>query len=210
MLTAVKHYINGQRTGFTKAAELRAAFEAGDAATRRYPDDAEIWYLVGDMHYHFDNALSEKQALDYFDHSVRADSGFAPAYIHAIELAFRHGPEEGRRYANAYLARDPRDVEGSGIATAVRLADPAIKGADLKRLLDTLTGETAARVVSPLLRLADSAEVAPANAARRSAYREDRGAAAQRENAALRRALAARAHCRGMEDVARRKMLSGG
>jgi hypothetical protein len=160
MLTAVKHYINGQRPGFTKAAELRAAFEAGDAATRRYPDDAEIWYLVGDMHYHYDNTLSEKRALEYFDRAVQADSGFAPGYIHAIELAFRYGPDAGRRYANAYLSRDPRDVEGSGIAVAARLADPAIKGADLKRLLDTLTGETAARVISPLMRLTDSAEVA--------------------------------------------------
>src|SRR4029077_14910896 len=139
---------------------LRAAFDAGDAATRRYPDDAEIWYLVGDMHYHFDNTLSEKKALEYFDNSARADSGSAPAYIHAIELAFRYGPEEGRRYANAYLSRDPREVEGSGIATALRLADPATKAADLKRLLDTLTGEAAARVISPLLRLTDSSEVA--------------------------------------------------
>ena len=117
LLTAAGHYA-GEGRGPRSPAETRKAIATMQAAVERYPNDPEAWYLLGDMRYHGDRSITDREALNYFDHAIAADSDFAPAYIHAIELSYRYGAETGRRYADAYLRRDPRDFEGEGIRLA--------------------------------------------------------------------------------------------
>src|SRR5262249_54569088 len=153
MMTAAGHYA---RAGFNGAnrnpVELQAAIAALRVATGQYPNDPEAWYWLGDMRYHNDNTLSEREALGLFDRSIQADSDFAPAYIHAIELAYRHGADVGRRYAMAYLKRNPRDFEGEGIRFAAMIADSHAKPADVERVLDTITPRVAQKAFTAIQR----------------------------------------------------------
>jgi tetratricopeptide (TPR) repeat protein len=57
---------------------------------RRYPDDAEAWYILGDTYVHLGPAaLVDREESDRaFSHAMRLDPSFSPAYIHPMELAF--------------------------------------------------------------------------------------------------------------------------
>jgi serine/threonine-protein kinase len=161
MMTAAGHYARAGFNGSNRnPVELHAAIAALRAATDQYPNDPEAWYWLGDMRYHNDNTLSEREALRLFDHSIEADSDFAPAYIHAIELAYRNGSEVGRRYAESYLKRDPRDFDGEGIRFAAMITDPRTKTADIERVLDTITPRVGQKAFTAIQRTPDSAEVA--------------------------------------------------
>jgi serine/threonine-protein kinase len=157
-LLAIHHYAKWNKRGPESAAEMSKAFAAATAVTERYPDDASAWYLLGDMRFHHDKDLTERQALSYFDRAIRADSDFAPAYIHAIELAYRHGANVGERYANAYLARSPASPARSAIAFAVQLSSGKLRGDELRVVLDTVNPATGGSAFAALRRLPDSAE----------------------------------------------------
>ena len=158
ILTAIGHYANSGNIQANRAAEARAAFAAAEAAATRYPNDPEPWYLLGDMRFHADFTMSEQDLLALFDRSIQADSSFAPAYVHATEMAFRYGPDVGRRYAQAYLALNPRDVEADGLRLAAFLADPAQLRSAMPKLLDTVSLDVARRAYPALARLPDSSE----------------------------------------------------
>ncbi|MEP6491440.1 MAG: serine/threonine-protein kinase [bacterium] len=160
MLTAAGHYAAVGRNGARNQSEVRGAISTMQAATERYPNDAEAWYLLGDMRYHYDPTVSDHDALAYFDRAIAADSDYAPAYIHAIELAYHYGSDAGRRYADAYLRRDPRDFEGEGIRFAARASDPRARPAELQSILDTLTPRVGQKAFTALQRLPDSSETA--------------------------------------------------
>jgi eukaryotic-like serine/threonine-protein kinase len=157
LLTAMMHYPLA-RGGYDRAKELRAAFAAAGAAAERYPNDAQVLYVYADMRYHSDPSLSEDSAAVLFERAVRADSDYAPAWTHAVELSFRNGWATGRRYANAYLARNPDDPQARAFEFAATVADPSLGARDRKALLDTLSFDTAKRSLGALLKLADSAE----------------------------------------------------
>jgi tetratricopeptide (TPR) repeat protein len=59
-------------------------------AVRRYPDDPEAWYFLGDTYHHLGmEALAEPgEASRAFSKAIELDPTFAPAYIHLIENAF--------------------------------------------------------------------------------------------------------------------------
>ena len=159
ILTALRHYANSSGLRPDRASEARAAIAAAEAAATRYPNDPEPWYLLADMRFHADNKATEPELLALFDRSIQADSAFAPAYVHATEMAFRYGPEVGRRYAAAYLALNPRDVEAQGLRLAAQLADPAqLRSAGARKFLDTVSLDVARRAFPALARLPDSAE----------------------------------------------------
>ena len=161
MMTAAGHYAKAGFNGANRnLAELHAAIATVRTATEQYPNDPEAWYWLADMRYHNDNTLSDREALSLFDHSIQADSDFAPAYIHAIELAYRYGAQMGRRYAEAYLRRDPRDRDGEGVRFAAMITDPRAKPADIERVLDTITPRVAQKAYTAVWRLPDSAEAA--------------------------------------------------
>lgn len=159
-LASVRHYAISHARGADRALEMRNAYAAAAAVTERYPDDAAAWYLYGDMKFHNDRELTEREALANFDRAIKADSDFAPAYIHAIELAYRHGAETGKRYASAYLDRNPTGTQSDAIRLAMLLADGTLRGDKVKTLLDTLNPAVGLSVLSSLRRLPDSSEVA--------------------------------------------------
>ncbi len=115
-LSSVMYAYVGDTAWFSHARRLFGTLEE---AVRRYPEDPEVWYSLGDARYHFGFAANtEQQILDAFKRSIALDSAFAPAYLHPVELGLNlGGAAEGRRYAAAYLALGPTDVdaeEGSG------------------------------------------------------------------------------------------------
>lgn len=61
-----------------------------EATTRRYPDDPELVYLLGEYYAHFDQQLMIDPATtaQTLDHAIELDPEFAPFYQHAIEYAF--------------------------------------------------------------------------------------------------------------------------
>ncbi len=158
-LAAVNHYAQWNKRGPKSGEEIRQAFAAAAAVTQQYPDDAPAWYLYADMRYHHDKNLTEREALGLFDRAIRADSDFAPAYIHAIELAYRDGAAAGERYANAYLARAPASMTRSSIVLATQLSSGRLRGNELAAVLDTVSQAVGASAFTALRRVPDSAEV---------------------------------------------------
>jgi len=103
---------------------IRRAHAVAQELTQRYPDDFESWYALGEARYHFGSPVGTgpRQALEAFEQAIAIDSSFAPAYIHAVELAlWLDGPEAGERYAAGYLRLEPTDVSASGIGLAERV-----------------------------------------------------------------------------------------
>jgi serine/threonine-protein kinase len=193
MLAGVGHYARAGQNGNRDMAEARAASAAVEAATTRYPNDPEAWYLLGDMRYHTDPSISDREALGYFDRAIAADSDFAPAYIHAIELAYRYGADVGGRYADAYLRRNPRDSEGEGIRFAARITDPRARTQETQALLDTLAPRVMQKAFTALSRLPDTSEQA-IRVARSGMRRAPNGAVKRNLNTVLAAELSLRGH----------------
>ena len=113
-------------------------------AVSRYPDDPEAWYAMGEARFHFGFAANAgatwDAALDAFDRAIALDSAFGPAYIHNVDLGLRLGGTSlARRYINAYLALDPKDINAQGIRFVDRVLSPV--GRDsvaLTRLVDSV------------------------------------------------------------------------
>ncbi len=95
-------------------------FAVLDEAARRYPEDPEVWYYVGEGGYHFANLsrapIPDRDVLGAFERAIALDSAFGPAYIHPVQLALTlEGAAAAVRYAEAYLALEPKDVNAAGI-----------------------------------------------------------------------------------------------
>jgi eukaryotic-like serine/threonine-protein kinase len=106
--------------------------------TRRYPDDYEAWYVLGEARFHWGSPVgsSPREALETFDRAIRSDSSFAPAYIHAVELAlWLDGPQAGHRYAAGYLALEPTDASAAGIRLTDQLMQATITPSQDRRQL---------------------------------------------------------------------------
>jgi tetratricopeptide (TPR) repeat protein len=114
-----------------------------EQASRLYPGDPEVWYLLGESrdHIHFTD-VSLAQPLDAFDHAIELDSAFGPAYKHTIEFALKLGdPNRARRYAAAYLASTPTGISIPSVQIDALLLDPSRAGSDeAARLIDTAAG----------------------------------------------------------------------
>ncbi|HEY7461807.1 MAG TPA: tetratricopeptide repeat protein, partial [Gemmatimonadota bacterium] len=76
------------------------AIDSLEQAVRRYPDDVEAWYLLGDLYFHVGpTALVEGGESDRaFARAIELDPSFAPAYIHPLENAF--SAKSGERTAD--------------------------------------------------------------------------------------------------------------
>ena len=63
------------------------------SASRRYPDDPELAYLLGEYYAHFDvQLLAEyEETARLLDRAIQLDPTFAPYYQHPIEYAFYMG-----------------------------------------------------------------------------------------------------------------------
>jgi serine/threonine-protein kinase len=116
-------------------------FATLNEAARRYPEDPDMWYELGDANVHFRlvGRTTPEQTLAFFDRSIALDSSLGRTYLHPIELALELGHvEQARRYIDALLALSPTESEGSGM----RLVDAVLRSAPgVDRTIDTASAE---------------------------------------------------------------------
>src|SRR6185312_6986719 len=62
---------------------LRRAHAIAQELTRRYPDDVQSWYTLGEARVHWGSPVrsTPREALQAFDRAIQADSSCAPSYI---------------------------------------------------------------------------------------------------------------------------------
>jgi len=111
--------------------------------TRKYPDDPDAWYFLGDAYWHGGEQLLSDQ--DESEKALRTvvelDPGFAPAYIHLVNNAFIHHPDSARasRLIDAYhrLAPNSPSDQESRVAFGLAFGD-SIRRRQAYATLDTL------------------------------------------------------------------------
>jgi serine/threonine-protein kinase len=114
-------------------------FATLEEATRRYPQDPEVWYELGDARVHFPQIgrTSLEDVLEPFDRAIALDSALSESYIHAVEYALYLGrPALARQYIAAYLAHNPGtdDKHAQGLRLVDQfLVDTIAEGTDLDR-----------------------------------------------------------------------------
>jgi len=98
-------------------------------AVRRYPDDPDLWFELGEFIYHVGinvGVSSLEQAVEAFDRAIELDPGFGPYRAHPLELVIAQGDRVG---AEARLAayrdntRDLRNIAESELAIPLLLGD---------------------------------------------------------------------------------------
>jgi len=145
----------------------RRLFATVNEAAARYPNDPEVWYVVGEARFHhgygsmFD--MSEPEIREAFNRSVALDSSFAPAYIHLVELGFTlDGAPAGRAAALEFLARNPAGAHADGVRLVELVTDPA-RSSDAGSVEKSLGGASSGGLLRAwmlLRRWPDSAETA--------------------------------------------------
>ena len=111
--------------------------------TRKYPDDADAWYFLGDAYWHGGEQLlsSQDESEKAFRTVVELDPGFAPAYIHLVNNAFIHRPDSARasRLIDTYhrLAPNSPSDQESRISFGLVFGD-SIRRSQAYAALDTL------------------------------------------------------------------------
>ncbi|HEX4562741.1 MAG TPA: serine/threonine-protein kinase [Gemmatimonadales bacterium] len=114
-----------------------------EEAVRRYPDDPELWYSLGDARFHAGMLAGEssRQSLDAFDRAIELDSTFSPAYVHPMQLGSAlDGPAGGLRYAAAYLRAGGGGRYAGEAQSIGQLLDPGTNRARRNHLADSLAG----------------------------------------------------------------------
>ncbi len=144
--------------------QLSRLYTTLEYATAQYPLDPGVWYRLGEARYHWGAyaGISSEETLGAFRRSVQLDSGFAPAYIHLIELTMQlDGVAAGRRAIEEYLALDPPGGQPDGIAFAGRLLELAeADSTELQTVLGTLSEDALDAATAVTGRLSDSAAAA--------------------------------------------------
>jgi serine/threonine-protein kinase len=142
---------------------IRRIHDIAQELTRRYPDDYESWYVLGEAHYHLGSPVgsNRRQSLEAFDEAIARDSSFAPAYIHAVELALRlDGPDAANRYIKGYLKLRPTGAAASGIALADRILEAMrARPAEIPPLLQSASPSVLTEAAPVFREGADSTEV---------------------------------------------------
>jgi tRNA A-37 threonylcarbamoyl transferase component Bud32/tetratricopeptide (TPR) repeat protein len=135
-----------------------------EEAARRYPEDPEVWYQLGEARAHSGPRVGgvPAPALEAFDRAIALDPGFAPAYEHTVNLAIRlNRPDLALKYADAYLRLDPTDVNAPGIRLAAPMLDPARSYApETARMIDSADPFELIAALNHLGWWADSGEAA--------------------------------------------------
>jgi len=122
---------------------LRRAVAVGEELVRRYPDDPEAWFTLGEIRLHLAPFLGvgTRQVLEAFDRTIALDSAFGPAYIHPAGIALRDGPEAAERYLRPYLALETSDVWTSSLHIVGRqIADSGRWTPAMQALVDSTPG----------------------------------------------------------------------
>jgi class 3 adenylate cyclase/tetratricopeptide (TPR) repeat protein/TolB-like protein len=134
------------RAGLTLGQGRLEGIELARQAVKRYPDEPEAWYLLGDAFYHLGaQALIGQGVSDQpLSRAVKLDPSLTPAYIHLIHNAF-YGADSAR--AADLVERYGRFAGGSEFDHANRLAfelafSEARAGVPARAVLDTLEVRT--------------------------------------------------------------------
>jgi class 3 adenylate cyclase/tetratricopeptide (TPR) repeat protein len=141
--------------------------EALRKGVRKYPDDVELWFTLGETYYHLGQfALStDAQHDEAWARAIELDPGLAPLYIHPTEVAFLRA-DSAR--ANELAARYVRLAPNGQFAPDFRHTLALLWGDETSRAsalaaVDTLASEDLVNIMSytrhPLF-LAISAEIA--------------------------------------------------
>jgi eukaryotic-like serine/threonine-protein kinase len=123
--------------------QRRRHWAALEEASRLYPGDPEVWYVIAESRYHTHaDRTTFTQQLDAFDRVIELDPGFGPAYAHTVKLAIALGdPRRARRYAARYLSIAPVKRADPSLQLSALLLDPArASSAEAARLVDTMAG----------------------------------------------------------------------
>jgi serine/threonine-protein kinase len=133
-------------------------------AASRYPEDPEIWTELGEVLYHFGllTGIPPERAYAAFNRAIELDSGFAPAYIHAAELAFMlDGKTAGQEILTQLLGLHPVGLQRTAALLTLALLEPERAESDeMALMLDSATPIALQFAMVPLQRFPDSAESA--------------------------------------------------
>ena len=95
-------------------------------ATRRYPDEADAWFLLGESTFHVGEEVlaGQDESEKALRKAVELDPGFALSYVHLVNNAFIHHPDSARaaRLIDAYHRLAPKGVFGQDNRVAFELA----------------------------------------------------------------------------------------
>jgi serine/threonine-protein kinase len=156
-----------QREGTsTDWAGLQRLFATANLTARRYPDDPEVWFTLGEVREHLGYGsvadVSDEDVFAAFERAIALDPGFAPAYIHAVGLAFKlRGRTTGRTYNSAYLSLTPVGGAAEAAFVVERVTDPARAASpETRRVLDSVPTSVLRNALLTLRRWPDSAETA--------------------------------------------------
>ena len=131
---------------------IRRTFAILEEAARRYPEDPEIWYQVGEARFHsgFVAGHTWSDARAAFDRAIALDSAFAPAYIHPVEIALNDNDAGAAlRYVRGYLA----------VSSVLRASAPfAIHHLDPLEVQACLAGSIGERLDAPMIEIAAAVE----------------------------------------------------
>ncbi len=175
-----------------------------DDAVRRYPNDPELWYMLGDARFHAGSLarLQPSASLAAFDRAIALDSAFTPSYVHAIPLGIDYGgTEAGQRYAKAFLAAGAMGTYAQSTDLVVRLMDPATRAKAIAYLADSADAHLLQTVWLALGRWMDSAETVVAMVRARVAAEQRSGKKTNVSVFMLPSALAARGHVKEAASV---------
>jgi serine/threonine-protein kinase len=135
-----------------------------EEAARRYVHDPEVWYRLGEARYHggYRVGSTERQVREAFDSAITLDSTFAPAYIHAVQLALSaNDAVRASLYANAYMTLTAGVPEGEGTGLVAILVDPRrSQSIDVWRHLDNASANVLTDAANAVSSWPDSAETA--------------------------------------------------
>ena len=140
-------------------------FSTLELATRRYPNDPQIWYQLGEARFHFGWAsVTEAQIKGAFSRAIELDSGLVLAYIHFLNMPGTEATK--RRGIDEFLAKarpgGAMEDQANGYRLAQALMDPeAPESTTAQRVLETeIERPNRLLVAYELLELTvDSAEV---------------------------------------------------
>lgn len=114
-----------------------------ELAVRRYPDDPEAWYLLGETYFHLGRQalVPPEKAEEAFAHAVRLDPQFLPAYIHRVDYAFL--TDDGARAATlidsvGHVVPESEGIGETRIIYDLAFGDPAARSRALAAM-DTIS-----------------------------------------------------------------------
>jgi serine/threonine-protein kinase len=140
---------------------LQRLFHTAEQLTRRYATDPESWVALGEarIHFGYGRGVTPELIREAFERAIALDSAYAPAYIHAVEVAVTMDDwPAARRYAARFLALRPGGEHARTVLATARLLDPLTPAGEVDRMLDSMPSSQLLGVVANFWHVPDSSE----------------------------------------------------